>query len=269
MRGTRRRMTVRAVSVLLVGALLLTLAGGTALAVSRQCTSTPTNRDCSGTQGDDKLVGNEVPERFYGLGGDDLLKGVGGGDVFYAGGGDDEVFGGNGADIVHSGSGNDALRGGEKDDMYVFERSVGRDTVIDGRRRDGLASTGNEVEIGDKVVGGATVNLNSSPTAPEVRSPGSTGTMNWSNDVIDVVTNDSPGQDVIRGNDAANQVTLDPNSAADTIYGLGGDDSIDARDGEPNDTVNCGENADGSPDNDTVSHDPGDTLLNCEVQQAT
>lgn len=259
-------MTGRALSMVLVGILLLTFVCGTALAVSRQCTSTPTDRDCSGTRGDDRLVGNEVPERFYGLGGDDVIKGAGGSDLFYGGGGNDEIFGGNGEDVVHSGSGNDALRGGEKDDMYVFENATGRDVVIDARPRDGVASTGNEVEIGDKVTGGATVNLNSSPNAPEVRSGGSPGVMNWSDDAIDVVTNDSPGRDLIRGNAAANQITLDPNGGADTVNGLGGNDFIDAQDGDA-DTINCGENADGGPDNDTVRHDPGDTLIDCEVRQ--
>jgi Ca2+-binding RTX toxin-like protein len=80
-------------------------------------------------------------------------------------------------------------------------------------------------------------------------------TINWSRDIISNVFNNSSGNDIIFGNDAAN--FLSSHHGTDQVYGAGGDDTIDVQDfGSSSDYVDCGNG------NDTVI---SDKLINSDV----
>lgn len=109
------------------------------------------------------------------------------------------------------------------------------------------------------------VNLESSPTRSEVRDASGAQTINWSDNVITGVGGSDKGDDVIRVNERGNEISS--SNGKDTIHGMGGDDSISVADNAGGDTVDCGENANGTADRDEVNYDPGDTLRNCESQR--
>ena len=76
---------------------------------------------CTGTAGDDVLIGTEEDDTCNGKGGDDVIRTLGGNDTAKGGGGndkltlgdgDDEGNGGPGADRLRGGAGNDDLNGG-------------------------------------------------------------------------------------------------------------------------------------------------------------
>lgn len=79
-------------------------------------------QDASGSQGKDKLYGNDKNNILDASGGDDYLYGEEGHDVLY---------GGEGADELNGGEGSDVLKGGQGKDTYIFEGNFGRDIVID------------------------------------------------------------------------------------------------------------------------------------------
>jgi Ca2+-binding RTX toxin-like protein len=104
-----------------------------------------------GSEGTDYLFGNSRDNNFQGLGGDDVLYGYGGGDTLSGGAGNDVLSGGDGSgtDVLDGGAGNDTLYGGYQyggsnigwgNDIYVFGRGYGQDTIVD---YDGNSGTGN------------------------------------------------------------------------------------------------------------------------------
>ncbi|MGO4721934.1 MULTISPECIES: calcium-binding protein [unclassified Inquilinus] len=67
-----------------------------------------------GTEGDDRLFGDDTGnDNLYGLGGNDLLRGLGGDDWLEGGAGDDNLYGGLGADTFIGGDGIDILNYGD------------------------------------------------------------------------------------------------------------------------------------------------------------
>ncbi|QBC28078.1 hypothetical protein U737_14895 [Methylomonas sp. LW13] len=109
-----------------------------------------------GTESDDYLRGGRQGESYEGLGGNDMLFGDGGDDLMHGGEDNDRVFGGYGndsvygdagndilygemgSDILDGGSGDDMLYGGSQwstseagNDIYLFGRGYGHDTIID------------------------------------------------------------------------------------------------------------------------------------------
>ena len=74
------------------------------------------------------------------------------------------------------------------------------------------------------------------------------------------------GNDTLEGSSGDDFIIGGP--GRDTLKGGSGNDGINAREGTLGppeaDTVDCGENADGSPDNDRADVDRIDTVLNCE-----
>lgn len=84
--------------VAVVGALLLLLAAGDALAGVEL-----------GGGGDDTLRGSEQADRLAGFNGADALYGDTGEDTLYAGAGKDEIYGGAGGDDVLAGAGDDFI----------------------------------------------------------------------------------------------------------------------------------------------------------------
>ena len=84
------------VLVAVIGALLLLLAAGDALAGVEL-----------GRGGDDTLRGSARNDRLAGINGEDTLHGATGDDTLYGGAGRDEIYGGGGKDDVLAGAGHD------------------------------------------------------------------------------------------------------------------------------------------------------------------
>ena len=84
-----------------------------------------------GGGGDDTFSGGSAADVLAGDAGADELHGNGGNDVLLGGEGDDTLEGGEGEDVLHGGEGSDTLRGGADNDLYVFARGDGRDTIED------------------------------------------------------------------------------------------------------------------------------------------
>jgi Ca2+-binding RTX toxin-like protein len=94
--------------------------------------------------------------------------------------------------------------------------------------------------------GTITTNLISdSGPVPEVNNSENTSTVNWNGEVISIVIG-STGNDIVTGNDAANDIFDGEGreTDTDTISGAGGDDLIDVQDGAADDKVECGEGHD-------------------------
>ncbi len=142
--------------------------------------------DIYGTEGDDKLRGNDSSNTIYGGRGGDTIAGFGAGDNLYGGEGNDTIKGGEGNDLTYGGPGRDTTYGGS-----------GADNMNGGDGNDHLyADSGRDVVEGDE-----------------------------GDDVIYIKDRDDydgPG-DV----------------AGDVARGGGGDDEINARDGE-RDQIACG-----------------------------
>jgi Ca2+-binding RTX toxin-like protein len=94
----------RTVKVLVVGALLLALTAGVALAALREGNDNP--NDLVGTTGSNEVQGQDF---LFGFGADDDLRGKTGPDYAWGGSGPDTVIGGNGDDVLDGGNGEDTI----------------------------------------------------------------------------------------------------------------------------------------------------------------
>ena len=83
------------------------------------------------TEDDDVLIGGPGPNTIDGLGGDDTIYGFDGDDTLFGGLHEDVLDGGDGNDILDGGFGVDKLFGGLGNDVYLFGRLSGIDTVTD------------------------------------------------------------------------------------------------------------------------------------------
>ena len=257
----------RTVLLLASMALAMLVASGVALAINTiQCLG---GRDfCEGTNQRDKLLGTDRHDSIDGFGRGDILKGFGRGDILLGNAGNDKVYGGRGIDSLYGNLGNDTLYGGHHGDSHGFVEGNewGNDHISDTSIVDNDYQTGNTIVFANDsqpLTTNLTINLNSdSGPVPEVKNAAGTSTINWSGNVIDNVMDHGSGNDEITGNDASNHLfSAGDNDALtdDTIYGLGGDDSIVVDDNFAGDTVDCGEG-----ENDEVRYDSDDTVTNCE-----
>jgi hypothetical protein len=260
-------MRIRALFVAGLMAAALVVASGTAWAALISCPNREGNL-CVGTDNKDTMTGRDGrTDDMRAKGGADEVRGRGRGDTLSGGPGADTLTGALGKDTLGGGEGPDALKGGSADDTYNFPiDGWGNDTITDTiTPDDGDPLTGDFAQFGfpEPLSTGLTIDLTSSANAPEVKTGALTGTVNWSNDVIDGVYVGSGSTDptvtirnTINGNDAANQ--LNAKGGVDTINAKGGDDRISVMDGAGDDTVDCGGQAD-----DQVFYDQGDTVKNC------
>jgi hypothetical protein len=224
--------------------------------VTSTCTPAGGGYDCAGVTNivadaadrDDRLYadGVDVPVTLTGGDGVDTLVGGGGADVLSGSAGDDYVDGGPGADVLSGGTGDDNLStdsgadvvsgGSGLDSVYVASVVLAPDgssalpvsVTLDATANDGASGQG--ANIGDDVedVAAASVYL---PPAPPAQF----------------------GAVTVTGNAGANTLSGDPQGAgADTItggagndrlFGYGGDDMLNARDGFA-DVVSCGDGND-------------------------
>jgi serralysin len=105
---------------MVMGALMLVLAAGVAVADPVNCTGGP----CTGTTGEDTLYGTQDSDEMHALEGDDTVYGYGGQDDLEADnisnpseGGNDKLYGGDDVDILRTYSGRDLLAGGGATDL--------------------------------------------------------------------------------------------------------------------------------------------------------
>jgi Ca2+-binding RTX toxin-like protein len=193
---------------------------------------------CVGTDRPDLMKGTSDLDAIYGRDKGDTLKGFGEGDALLGQMGDDKLLGGARQDFVIGGLDDDTLRGGDALDIYYFERpDWGTDTIREVSPRNIL-----RLPDGENFDGAVTTNLNSdSEAAPEVANPDSGSTVNWNGEVIDIVIG-STGNDMVTGNDAANDIFDGEGleNDRDAISGAGGNDLIDVQDGADDDKVECG-----------------------------
>jgi Ca2+-binding RTX toxin-like protein len=224
-------------------ALMLLLAAGVALAVTKTCMPyTGPGTECFGTKNADTLNGTDGSDLIYGRGRADTLNGFGAFDELYGQGGADKLFGSSGNDNLIGGSGKDALGGGEGIDTYYFGDGWGKDSLSD------YVSSANEIRFSSVPYQGVVLTDDliidlTSGTGPEVRNASGTNTINWEGNVIDDVQS-GYGDDEIMGNASAN--LIGGAQGDDTIFGEGGDDEIRVydSDGSIGDTVHCGEGDD-------------------------
>jgi hemolysin type calcium-binding protein len=158
------------------------------------------------------------------------------------------------SDYLDGGPGSDKLEGGgDRDFIYFRSAEWGNDTITG----NGVSGSTDRVDFHSLSVA-LTIGLNSDSGTPEVTNAATTSTVNWSDNVIEQVVA-GKGNDTITGN-------MIRGGYFNYIHGKGGDDLIMVNDGFGNDEVHCGENPDGSQDNDEVYYDAGDTVSNCETQ---
>jgi Ca2+-binding RTX toxin-like protein len=104
-RAADRKSGLMRLLLVSIGALLLTLAAGSALADALRADGTEA---LHGTEGDDLLTGSGRDDGIWGLGGDDELYGGGGPELILGGAGDDFIEAKDGkADFVGCGPGKD------------------------------------------------------------------------------------------------------------------------------------------------------------------
>ena len=183
-----------------------------------------------GWSGNDRIIGGNVADRLYGDAGSDIING---------GGGDDQVEGQSGNDTLRGGAGDDYLRPDGPDNFGNF---IGNDFVDGGLGVDGISYYFDTTT-------GVTVNL-SLLTAQNTVGGGIDTIINVEN-VQGTTFNDS-----ITGNNANNYL-WGGGGGIDTLFGLGGNDQLEAAfgsadGGDGNDLVIAGTKALGGNGDDDV-----------------
>ncbi|MGI8909603.1 MAG: hypothetical protein ACR2JR_03485 [Rubrobacteraceae bacterium] len=146
------RLTMK---VMVVGALLLALSAGVALAATINCTGglcegTDKKDTLFGVSGFDEINGKGGADKIFGKSGDDILRGDFNSNPS-AVEGDDEVYGGAGKDFLLGEGGDDLLNGGKGRD-FIDAKDPSKnstDAVKGGRGRDEIESTDREKDVID------------------------------------------------------------------------------------------------------------------------
>jgi Ca2+-binding RTX toxin-like protein len=243
-----------------------------------------------GGSGDDRLTGGAGESNLAGGDGSDYLVGGTGHGTYLGGPGADrivtttdaDVYGGPGDDLLQTSGpatllgqdGNDRLEstapccllmlggpgaddffgGAAKDDIVRYEDTVGLGAVprpsvtvtIDDVANDGAPGEGDNVHRGVEVIQGSSLIPNSltGDAADNYLAGGG----------MDDVLLGGAGADYLQGFTGADRLV--GGTGADKLYGYFGDDSIDAKDGETDRGIFCGDGA------DTVLADPADPFSN-------
>ncbi len=95
----------------------------------------PGRDQLNGLAGNDRLLGLGGNDRLLGKSGNDQLLGGSGNDILNGGSGKDKLLGQGGKDKLFGGPGNDVLRGGGGRDIFVLERGLGRNKILDFKPR--------------------------------------------------------------------------------------------------------------------------------------
>jgi serralysin len=247
-------------SLMALVALILVVVSGTASAKDVQCQP---NVFCQGTNNDDRLIGTSGPDNMSALKGDDVLKGLEGDDNAMRGAqGSDRLVGGPGEDNLGGGTGKDVLKGGADFDAYFFfENNWGKEFISDTPIVDTNINTGHEVQF-NSVTNDLNIHMTSGQ-GPEVKNATTGSTLNWEDNLIDIVVT-GQGDDTVTGREDADNIQVPGHQIVgtvdqDTIFAGGGDDFVFALDGDGDDVIACG-----SGSNDEVRMDAGDVQIDCE-----
>jgi Ca2+-binding RTX toxin-like protein len=111
---------------------LFTLSTGAAFAVYLQCSADT----CTGTEGDDEMLGGASSQTFRGLGGVDYIQGSDDDDIVYGNDGGDQLLDYSPSRACGSDQGNDTLYGGKGNDQIQDLR--GSDTLYGGPGADSI-----------------------------------------------------------------------------------------------------------------------------------
>jgi Ca2+-binding RTX toxin-like protein len=177
--------------------------------------------DIRGTNGDDNGVANDA---LNGTSADEVICGRGGNDVINGGGGNDILMGEGGNDTLIAPSGKATLNGGTGKDTASF---AGARRPVDASLVSGFA-----LRLGtDPLEGVALVGVENL-----------TGTRR---------------NDVLEGSNGPNKLVAA--AGADRLFGLGGNDNLNSRDG-----VSGNDRVDGGADTDTCTTDGDEAGKNCE-----
>lgn len=215
-----------------------------------------------GTSGDDVLAGTSGDDLIYGFAGNDTLENgyADGNDTLFGGAGDDILNGVRGNDYMDGGAGDDILNGLVGDDHYFYVS--GHDVMNDQSGND-ILEIGAGWDYSDLQIARYAADFNNM-----VITLGTTGansiTINdhfYQDDHIDVLRMNDGSADisltaiseyVAYGDESNNNIdgviNVNGRMNADTLYGYGGNDTLDGDDGDDilyggtgNDTLNGGD----------------------------
>jgi Ca2+-binding RTX toxin-like protein len=126
----------RAGKLILMGALMLALAAGAALAAPHICPSG--GGLCVGTPEADTISGSGNVDQIFALEGDDFVDGFGGNDLIYGNEDADTLRGAEQSDVLRGNTGNDSI------DAFSFDTAGSTDQIFGGAGNDKiLAEDGN------------------------------------------------------------------------------------------------------------------------------
>ncbi|HYC96794.1 calcium-binding protein, partial [Brevundimonas sp.] len=182
-----------------------------------------------GEAGNDAVLGDAGDDVLHGEGGDDILTGGIGFDTLYGGEGDDDLDGGDGYDILHGAAGADTLVGGEGaddlsggDDADILLGGEGGDTLVGEGGADHLEGGTDSDQLtggagADYLDGGAGIDHARYTTAVTFNLTTGVGTGDAAGDVWVSIEEFSLSEfnDDVTGS-----------TAAERIYGGGGDDTL-------------------------------------------
>jgi Ca2+-binding RTX toxin-like protein len=208
----------------------------------------------TGSSYDDDLWGNNSANVINGGAGEDTLKGYGGADTLNGGDHDDVLYGMDGTDTLNGGSGNDHLIGGANSD--VLDGGVGNDTMEGGTGDDTYYVN----SAGDVVTeaGGEGNDI--------VYSSAVSTTLANNVEILSLDTATDTGVNAT-GNAQANTIfgnvndnVLDGGDGADTLSGLGGNDTFVFKASEANGDVVYEFNGNGGAAGDVLRFEGYGTL---------
>jgi hypothetical protein len=194
------------------------------------------------------IFGTAAGETLEGTAGDDVISGLGGNDTIRGGGGHDHICGDSGNDALSGGDGNDQLSGGTGDDRLFggsggdfMNGDDGNDRLSGGTDSDRLSGgNGRDVASYAERSAGVGARIDGNPVSGN-SSDGPSG----ARDAILTTIEDllgGTGNDNLIGSSAANLLT--GNLGSDKLYGLGGNDTLQAKDGVKDGAIDGGTGTD-------------------------
>jgi Ca2+-binding RTX toxin-like protein len=136
----RRKRMSRIMKVVVLGALILVLSAGTALAAT-----------LVGTEGDDNMSGSGVADQIFTLEGNDTVDGMGGNDEIYGNENNDFLIGAEGSDTLYGNTGNDAV------DLASFDIPGDSDQGYGGKGNDTIGAQDGNFDLVNCGAGGSDV----------------------------------------------------------------------------------------------------------------
>lgn len=213
-----------------------------------------------GGNGDDTIIGSELPDSIFGGDGADSIAAGLGNDTILGGNGDDELDGDEGNDSLEGGSGDDSLNGGDDDDTLIGQTgrdllavSPGKD-VLQGSTTSFVVAAGglNWVLANNRVSATFTVGRTRITVANTLRGRFGGAILLGDEDDNKLDASRFSYGNVIMFGDAGND-TLIGSSGTDLLSGESGNDLLDGRAGH--DVLS------GDEDNDTLRGNTGDDSL--------